>query len=182
MNESKISVRYAKALFSSALEDQILEEVMEDIKLVQSSLEIKGFKEYLESPVIKTSSKSELVRKVFKERISGLSMNFFELLLSKNREDYLGSIIRNFISLYREEKGIKSASLTLAFNVSEDNRKKFIKLLEDTFKSKIEMQESVDPELIGGFILKVEDEQFDASVKTHLAKIRKKLLETAIEN
>ena len=182
MNESKISVRYAKALFSSALEDQILEEVMEDIKLVQSSLEIKGFKEYLESPVIKTSSKSELVRKVFKERISGLSMNFFELLLSKNREDYLGSIIRNFISLYREEKGIKSASLKIPFQVSDKNRKKFISLLENTYKSKIEMEEKLDTELIGGFILTVEDEQFDASIKTGLAKIKKHLLRTPIKN
>lgn len=182
MNESKISVRYAKALLSSALENEMLEEVMEDLKLVQSSLEVKGFKEYMESPVIKSSVKLELVRKVYRDRISWLSMNFFELLLNNNREDYLGNMIRNFNSLYRKVKGIKAARLTVALDVSEDNRKRFLKLLKDTFKSEIEMQEHVDPELIGGFILKVEDEQFDASVKTHLAKIKKKLLETAIEN
>ncbi len=182
MNDSKISVRYAKALFLSGKEENLLEVVLKDMKLIQSTSGVKGFKEYIESPVIKTSTKKALIKKVFSENISELSMRFYNLVLTNRRETYLEGIIRNFIALYREDKGIKSANLKVPFHISENNRKKFISLLEDTYRSKIEMVEQVDAELIGGFILKVEDEQYDASVKSGLAKIKKKLLETPIEN
>ena len=182
MNESQISVRYAKALFLSAKEEKVLEDVLKDMKLILSSSKLEGFEEYMESPVAKTSAKKELIKNVYGDHISELSLKFYDLILSNKRENYLSDIIRNFISLYREEKGIKSASLKIPFQVSDKNRKKFISLLENTYKSKIEMEEKLDTELIGGFILTVEDEQFDASIKTGLAKIKKHLLRTPIKN
>lgn len=182
MNDSQISVRYAKALLHSAKEEKVLEEVMRDMKLIRSSAEVKGFKEYIESPVAKTSSKRKLISDVYGDLISDLSLKFYNLVLTNKRENYLTDIIRNFISLYREEKGIKSANLKVPFQVSDDNREKFLTLLENIYKTKIEMEEEIDSELIGGFILTVEDEQFDASIKTSLVKIKKNLLQTAIEN
>jgi F-type H+-transporting ATPase subunit delta len=182
MNESKISVRYAKALFLSAQENNQLDEVLKDMKLIDSTAGVNGFENYLVSPVIKTSAKKALIETVFKASVSELSMNFFYLILTNKRENYLRDIIRNFIDLYRENKGIKSANLRVPFKINEENKEKFHTLLENAFKSRVEMEEQLDPELIGGFILTVEDQQFDASVKTQLSKIKKKLLETAIEN
>ncbi len=182
MNDSQISVRYAKALFLSAKEENVLEEVLRDMKLIRSSVEVKGFKEYIESPVARLSSKQKLIHDVYGTLISELSLRFYDLILTNKRENHLMDIIRNFISLYREEKGIKSAKLKLPFQISEDSRKKFLDLLGNIYKTHIEMEEELNPDLIGGFILTVEDQQFDASIKTSLAKIKKNLLQTAIEN
>jgi F-type H+-transporting ATPase subunit delta len=182
MNDSKISVRYAKAYFEAAVEDKIIEKVIKDIKLFQASLGLKGFTEFLESPVIKVSEKRKVVAAVFEKNVERLSFDFLNLIITNKRENYLPHIIRNFIDLYKKNQGIKHATLSIPFDIPDDYHKKFIALLEEAFKVKIELEEVIDPDLIGGFILKVEDQQFDASVRTELNKIKKRLLETAIVN
>ncbi|MBE0654541.1 MAG: ATP synthase F1 subunit delta [Bacteroidales bacterium] len=178
MNDSKISVRYSKAFLLSARETGFLERAFKDMELIQSTLSDKRFKEFLESPVIKTSEKKKLVREAFSQHLHPTSLNFFELILTNRREIYIEAIIRNFIALYRKVHGIKSASLKTAVRVTPEMKLKFLTLLEETFRTSIEMEEIIDPEMIGGFILKVEDEQFDASIKTSLSRIKKKLTET----
>lgn len=181
MNDSKISVRYAKAYFLTAKEDKVLKEVVEDVKLLMASLKVSGFSEFLESPIIKTSEKRKVVKSVFEKSFNKISNVFLNLIITNKRENYLKNILRNFIDLYKEEQGIRQATLTVSAEVSDKYKKKFIALLEEAFQVKIEMQEVIDPDLIGGFILKVEDQQFDASVKSQLNRIRKRLLETSIK-
>jgi F-type H+-transporting ATPase subunit delta len=181
MNNSKISVRYAKALFLSAKEAKLLERVVEDVKLLSISYQVKGFKDFLESPIIKTSEKKKVVNEVFAKSITSLSNDFINLVISNKRENYLEAINRNFIALYRKEKGIKGANLRVPDKASNDHINRFIAILEEFFHAKIELEEVVDESLIGGFIIQVDDKQLDASVKTSLGKIKKKLLETAIE-
>jgi F-type H+-transporting ATPase subunit delta len=179
MNNSKISVRYAKAFFLSAREAKLLEKVVEDVKLLSFSFQVKGFREFLESPIIKASEKKKMVKEVFAKVITNLTNNFLDLIITNNRESYLEAIIRNFTALYREHNGIKGANLRVPFKVSDEYKKRFIAILEESFDAKIELEEIVDEELIGGFILKVDDKQLDASVKTSLGRIRKKFLEIA---
>lgn len=181
MNQSKISVRYAKALFLSAKEENLLDTVHENLRLIVTSFSLKGFKEFIESPVVKISDKKKVFWEVYGEMIHELTHDFIQLVLTNKREKNLEGMIRYFISLYLEQQGIMRADLKVPFSVSEEYKKKFIDLLENTFQAKIEMQETVDTELIGGFILKVDDQQYDASVKTSLSKIKKRLLKTAIE-
>ena len=181
MNDSKISVRYAKALYQTALEANSLKEVMKDILLFETAWETPGFSDMLYSPVVTTSSKKKVVTSVFKESICQLSYDFLMLLFSNKRENYIVAIFRNFKALYKEHEGIKSAEITISSAIDENIKKKFLALLEKTFSSKIELTEHMKPEIIGGFILKVEDQQYDASVSSGLNKIRKRLLETSIE-
>lgn len=182
MNESKISVRYAKAFFLTAKEEKVLEEIAEDVKLLQASLKVPGFQEFLESPIIKTSEKKKLIDSVFEKEFNKLTYIFLTLILKNKREHYLRDILRNFIDLYKEEHGIKQAKLTVSSSVSNEYQQKFISLLEEAFNAKIELEQVIDKDLIGGFILKVEDQQFDASVKTQLKRVKKKLLETSLVN
>lgn len=181
MNDSKISVRYAKALYQSALEANSLKEVMKDIILFETAWEISGFSEMLFSPVVTASSKKKVVSSVFKDQIGQLCNDFLMLLFDNKRENFIEAIFRNFKALYREHEGIKSAEIILSSPIDENIKKKFLTLLEKTFKSKIELTEQMKPEIIGGFILTVEDQQYDASVSSGLKKIRKRLLETSIE-
>ncbi len=182
MNQSKISVRYAKALFLTARERNILDNIVENLKLIVASFDVEGFKEFIESPIVKISDKKKVFSEVYGNNVNELTHDFIQLILTNKREKNLLGVIRYFMKLYREEQGIKEADLKVPFSVSNDYKKKFIDLLENTFHAKIEMNEIVDAELIGGFILKVDDEQFDASIKTSLKRIKERLLQTAIKN
>jgi F-type H+-transporting ATPase subunit delta len=182
MNLSKISVRYAKALFMASLEEKILKKVMEDVDFFMMVYKEGRFREMLESPVVKPSDKKKVVNELFSEKISKLSLDFLNLLITNKREVYIPDITRNFKALYKRNMGIRNAELTVSREVDKDFIIKFKEILKKIYNSEIELEEKVKPEIIGGFILKVEDEQYDASVSSGLAKIRKKLLETTSEN
>ncbi len=113
--------------------------------------------------------------------MTALTYDFLNLILQNKREAFLEAIIRNFSATYRNQKGIKKAEIIVASRISKSIRDEFVGILEKTFHSGIELEEILMPSIIGGFILKVEDEQYDASVTSSLAKMRKKLLQTSIE-
>ena len=181
MNQSKISVRYAKALYETSVEENILDQVKKDLLLVRKVINVEGYNEMISNPVIKKSEKISITKTIFENQVHKRTFNFLVLLLLKNRESYIEGIIRNFIKHYRDNKGIKAAELITADSVSKEYQAKFKSILEETFHSSIELEEKIRPELIGGFILKVEDQQYDGSISTRLSKIKKRLLETPIE-
>ena len=178
MNESKISVRYARALFNAAAEAKILQEVMQDMKILLKAYAIDDFKNVLDSPVVKTSDKKKVADSLFKGKINDLSMRFIDLMFTNKREAYLPHIARNFEILYKKEKGILSAELVLPGKIDGIETEKFIQLLKKTYNREIQLEEVIKPEILGGFILRVEDEQFDASVSSELSDIKKELLES----
>jgi len=181
MNESQISVRYAKALFRSASENQILEKVYKDMDLLSETCRMKDFQYMLAVPVLQASQKSKLVHSIFEKYLSGISIAMIDLAIINRREIYLPGIARNFGDLYREARGIRKASLVTAQPVDESSLKGIRELIAKTFAADIELSSAVDGRVIGGFVLTVEDRQYDASVAANLEKIKKQLLQTSIE-
>lgn len=182
MDQSKINVRYAKAFFALAKEKGLTLELRKDARLISSVCESSSdFKLLLESPVIKTSQKSEAIRRIFEGKIHALSINFLFLITENKRENYIPGIFRYLEDLYRREEGIKSAVLTSAQPLNEALVGQIKEILEKEFKSKIELSQKVDEKLIGGFVLRVEDKQYDASLSTQLKKIREQLLHTELK-
>lgn len=182
MDQSKINVRYAKAFFTLAKEKGLTLELRKDAGLISSVCESSSdFKLLLESPVIKTSQKSEAIRRIFEGKIHPLSINFLLLIAENKRENYIPGIFRYLEDLYRREEGIKSAVLTSAQPLNESLVAQIKEILEKEFKSKVELSQKVDQKLIGGFVLRVEDKQYDASLSTQLKKIREQLLHTELK-
>jgi len=177
MNQSKISVRYAKALLSFSVDKNITERIKEDMTLVyEICRNDKSFTEMLDSPVIKNSEKRKIINNAFSAYFHQISIDFIDMILSNNREIFIESIARNFLDLYREYKGIKNAEIKSVIPLDNDTAKRIKTILEEKFKCKIELNEKVEKELIGGFTLRVEDQQIDASIATQLNKIRKELM------
>jgi F-type H+-transporting ATPase subunit delta len=104
-----------------------------------------------------------------------------ELVIRNKREIYLPEIARNFKELYRKAKGIRSATLVTAYPVEEEEVEKLRKLIRNAFNEEVELTKSLDEEIIGGFVLTIEDMQYDASVARNLRKIKNQLLQTSIE-
>jgi len=181
MNESQISVRYAKALFQSAREQEKLDAVYKDMELVSDTCKIEDFQDMLMMPSLQVSQKSQLARAVFQQHLSELSLSLINLVIENKREAYLPGIARNFRDFYRKHQGIQSASLVTATAVDESARKSILDLIKKTYDSAVELSASVDEDVIGGFVLTIGDLQYDASVASSLKQMKKQLLQTSLE-
>ncbi|RUT78797.1 ATP synthase F1 subunit delta [Ancylomarina longa] len=177
MNESKISVRYAKALFQLGKEKNRLETFIADIHLVEDLCNESGdFWLMLESPVAKTSQKRLAIQRIFEGKVDIDTLKFLDLVVQNRREAYLKDISRNFLVLCRKDQGILSATLTSASEMELTVRNQLKDLLAKSFDSQIELKEVIDEDIIGGFVIRVEDQQLDASVSTQLNQIKRELL------
>ncbi len=181
MDQSAITVRYAKAFFATAKEKKLLGKLKDDIQMV---LEVcsssKDFILLLESPIVKTSKKSALIKSIFEGKVEELTLNFLLLIAQNKREVHIPGICRNFLNLTREDQNIKSAVLTTATEVNAATLKKVKDLLGKELGATIELTAQVNPDILGGIVLRLDDKQYDASVATQLKKVKQSLLETEI--
>lgn len=181
MDESAITVRYAKALFSLAREKDLLEPLKQDMDLISAVCSQSAeFNLLLKSPVVKTSEKTRIIRLIFQDKISALSLQFLEMVTQNKREIFIPSMCRNVLTHIRKEKNIKTAVITTAQNVEEKLLEKVAKILEKELETKIELSAKVNPHLIGGMILRIDDKQYDASVATQLKKLKQEMLKAQL--
>lgn len=177
MNLSKISVRYAKALFQVAEEKDILDEVSTDMEvLFNASIEVKDFYNFLHNPILPLQGKKKVIHKIFGDKLNPVTLNFLDLIIKNNRLSYIGGIARQFKDRYKKYKGIIEAVITTVQPLDQKLKDEIIKLIGTRFDEKIILDEQLKPVILGGFVLKIEDEQVDASVSTQLNKIKKELL------
>jgi F-type H+-transporting ATPase subunit delta len=176
MNNGKIPVRYAKALISAAEEQGIMDEVRNDMKNILNILKnVPEMLQMLESPIISRSKKLEVLISVFDGKVHPLTLSFFRLAVENNREEQLAGMARMYINFYKQAKGIKIATLKTAVPVDKETKDKLAIMIRKVFKTEIELTDETDEDLIGGFILQVEDQQLDASISGQLNKIKRKL-------
>jgi F-type H+-transporting ATPase subunit delta len=181
MNESQISVRYAKALFQSASEQKVLDEVHRDMELLTSTCKLEEFQYMLVLPTLQPSQKIKICESIFEKKLSGISISMINLSIKNKRESYLPGIARYYRELYRKEKGVRFASLVTAQAVDDKAMEGVRKLIKKAYDSEVELTASVDRDVIGGFVLTIEDMRYDASVASNLRKLKKQLLQTSIE-
>ncbi|WP_340111754.1 ATP synthase F1 subunit delta [Maribellus mangrovi] len=183
MDQSAISVRYAKAFFSTAKEKKLLDNLKKDIGAVLEVCKTSGdFILLLESPIVKTSKKAALIKEIFKGNIDKPTLNFLVLIVQNKREEYIPGICRNFLDLTRKDQNIKSAVLTTASEISESTIQKIKELLGKELKAEVELSAQIKPEILGGLVLRLDDNQYDASVATQLKKVKQSLLETELKS
>jgi F-type H+-transporting ATPase subunit delta len=175
MNESRISVRYSKALFQSALEKKILDIVNKDMILVKKVCAVPEAKELLNNPVIRPSKKTELLHSVLVKDMHPLTMALIDLAVKNGRERYIPAIARVFVHETMKYNGITESVLTTAVKIDPKIKKQVSGFIEKLFKTKVDLKENIDDSIVGGFILKVDDNYIDASIRNKLRKIRKEL-------
>ncbi len=176
MNLNKISVRYAKAIFLLAKEKDILEELYLDFNIVRESIQnVPEFTEIISSPVVSSVDKKEVLRNVFEKVVNELTMRFIFFIIEKNRESYILDIARNFETQYRKEKNIKQVIVTTHQDITSKAEARISEIVKDAYKSNVEIKNKIMSDMIGGIIIRIDNEQLDLSVKTQLQEIKKKL-------
>jgi F-type H+-transporting ATPase subunit delta len=180
MNDSKISVRYSRALFHSALEKKILDEVNQDMILIGEICKTPEMKEFLNSPIIVPSKKTGIFHNILKGHVEEITLSLIGLVVKNGRESFLPAIARVFIHETLRHKGITKSVLTTAVSVDAKVKKEITGMISKVFNTKAELEEVIDPDIIGGFILRVDDNYIDASVRNKLNKVKKELWRSAI--
>lgn len=178
MKEVRVAQRYAKSLISLALERDVLEQVKDDMQTIKSVCEeSRDFSNMLKSPIVKPDKKKTILNEIFSKEVSELSMMFINIVTEKKRESMLGAIAESFIMLYNESKNIVTASVTTAAAITDDIRTQVLAQLKSVVgDANIKVEERVNKSLIGGFVLRVGDREFNASVSNKLQKLKREFL------
>jgi len=174
MRVNLLSKRYAQALFDLSLENKIEERVAADMRLAGRVLaENRVLRRIMANPVLHGSKKVKILNRLFGEKLNELSLRFFSLIIRKGREVYLESICLAFEDIYKNYKNVIGAELITATKSDDKIRKLVVDKLKAITDKEIELKEIVNEDIIGGFVVRLEDYQYDASVVTQLRRLRK---------
>ncbi len=184
MKVSRAADRYAKALIGLAKEQGSVERVHSDMKAIRDTMEgSRDLVTLMKNPIISTEKKRVIFERIFGADLADISLNFVRLIFRKNREKIMGSIATAFIEHYKELHNIVTAELVTAGALDEDSRNQVLaRIREAEGTEQVEMHEKQDPELIGGFILRIGDRQVDASVKKQLRDMKRRLSGSLLMN
>jgi F-type H+-transporting ATPase subunit delta len=175
MPNPRLASRYAKSLIDLAIEKGQLEKVFADMQWLQAVCKSnRDFVNLLRSPIIKAEVKKKIVAAVTAGNVGDITAGFNRLLISKGREANLPEIVAAFISAYKAHKNIKTIKLTTASPISESMKNAIISQVKKTagFEN-VEVEEKTNPDLIGGFVLQVDDQLVDASIAYDLKAVAK---------
>ena len=169
MADSKVARRYAKSLLGLASERNITDKVFADMQLISSACHAnRDLALLMKNPIVSTDKKDAVIKGVFGNKVDALTMSFMDLMTRKGRESYLMGIAQEYINIYKDSIGVKVAHVTTATPLDAATREQVLAIISKTKGINIELVETVNKDLIGGFILRMGDEQYDASVTKKL--------------
>lgn len=182
MSENKAASRYAKSLIDLSLERNALEEIKNDMALldqvISHSPELEAI---LKNPIVPLDKKAGILENVFGNKVNEVTRAFFKLLVSKGRSAILFDTSKSFVDQYNAIKGIVTANVTSATELTEESRTEIEAIVKKEIGANVVViNEKVNADLIGGFILKVGDKQFDASIASSLNKLKKEFAQGII--
>jgi F-type H+-transporting ATPase subunit delta len=176
---SRVASRYVKSLLELAVQEKALDAVHKDMQMFSGVIsKSPDLAAMLRSPVIPHEKKRTILEKLLKGKVHELTLSIVDILTRKNREPLLAEIAREFHYAYNVFKGVGRASVATPVAMDASTRKK----MEDMAKKlsgmdSVELEEKVDQDLIGGFVLNVGDRQVDASVRSRLKSLKVKFSE-----
>lgn len=177
-----VSATYGEALYELAVEEGKVDELLGEVCELKDLLDTNpDFKKLMTHPKILKEEKTAVLKEVFEGRISGELLGFMHLVVSKGRYDEIDDILDYFIGEIKKLKGIGTAYVTTAGELSEAKKKEIEeKLLSTTSYQKMEMHYEVDESLIGGMVIRIGDRVVDGSVRTKLADLQRELLKVQL--
>jgi len=179
---SKIAAPYARALFDFSVEKNIMHQITADFQNLEIFLnETPELVEYLNNPIVKQEAKGEILAKTLKSQINTETFKFLMVLVERDRINLLSTIITSYLELIYQTASIKMIEVSTASAFTNLQKNTLIqKLKELTNAREIRLIITVDPSLIGGFLIKTESKVIDFTVKNQLQQLAKHL-DTVLE-
>ena len=175
MKGATVAIRYAKALLATAQEQKGVDQVAQDMEAIFTTVENSHeLNAVLSSPVISAERKGKTLQSVF-GKVSPVVKTFLALVAENNRANHLDGIALKYKQLYQDLLGKQEANVTTATPLTPELEKAVMEKIKTLTDKKVELVSTVDKDIIGGFILRLGDQQFDASVVNQLQSLEHKL-------
>lgn len=184
MSNHRVASRYAKSILELSLEKGRLEEVHTDFNrltaLAKSNRELSVV---LNNPVVKSDKKLSILKALFQNEVDPITVTFFEIVSRKNRENILLDVAVEFEHQYNIHKSIQVAEVTTTFEIDDELRKEFKEVVKEiSGKDSVQLMEKINPDMIGGYILRINDRQIDESLSSKLRQLKSKFSENHYES
>lgn len=178
MDNGLIPHRYAKALYKFALEHNNTEQVYEEMKAVIAAFKNNPqLQKVLANPFVSREDKAMLLKSAAGDKVENDYIGFVKLILDMNREDFALRMAYAYRDIYRKVNNISQVLVTTASTLPESDMNRLYDLVHKSFPdAKLETSSEVNPDLIGGFVIDVDDSRMDASISNEIEQLRLKLL------
>lgn len=181
MSYAKVAIRYATSFLESSVEKNTLETAAEDMKVVFDAISSSSLlRRFLENPVVKTEQKKSVLEEIFRKHLSLDTIKFIEFVVDKNREYALKDIAEKFLELKDDYSGVARVEIKSAFELNAEQKKRIEQKFESLLQKKVIANYAVDDKVIGGFVAKVKDTIYDASIAHQLDLLRQQLLKGSL--
>lgn len=173
MLKGAIGERYAEALYELAKEGGISEKVEQELLAIKKIIEDeKDLQRILYHPRITNENKKQLLKELFEGKISEVTFSFLQLLIERQREQYFADIVDYFINKANLDRNILSAKVSSAVELSDEEKKALKEVLSKISGKEMVTNFLVEPDLIGGIVVRIGDRVIDGSVKTKFSSMR----------
>jgi len=177
MDAGIISTRYAKAVYKYAADRGDETRLYEEMKMLcKQFMALPELNKVLENPIISSEEKIKLLATAVGETVSETCKNVFRVVVENGRASYMRSIALVYDQVYRKEKNIVLVKLTTVNRATEEEKKSMVELVSNGKIEQVDFAAETDADIIGGFILQVEDLRLDASVKNQLNRLKLELI------
>jgi F-type H+-transporting ATPase subunit delta len=174
MNYGKISIRYAKALLGSATEQKATAKVYNDMcTLEQSFSQFATLQEVLDNPSIAAPEKASVLKLACGKDIHPATARFIDFVLQQGRISHLRWMALMYQELYRVTQNTVVTTLTSAVALPDALQQKIALWIEKNQGKKVEVRTEINPSIIGGYIIDIENNRLDASISGQLSKLKK---------
>jgi F-type H+-transporting ATPase subunit delta len=175
----EIAEVYSRALFEAAKDNDVVDRIHDELGQVDDALrEDRELRLFFFSPYFTSEEKKEGVRRVVEGADERL-VNFLELLTERHRMPLLPRIRRQFEGLWAEEHKLLPVSVTSAVELDESLLEEIGKRIQDQTGRRVELSASVEPDVLGGLVVRVGNMVLDASVRNRLEQLRKQVAKAA---
>ncbi|WP_282042277.1 ATP synthase F1 subunit delta [Winogradskyella flava] len=173
MSGSRAAVRYAKAVLSLAQDQKSAEAVNSDMKLISETIaQSDELRQMLQNPVVRSADKKSVLSSVF-PKVSANSENLVNTLISNKRLALLGEVASSYVQLFDQLRGSQVAQVTTAVPLTGDLKTKVLAKVKELTGKEAEIENIIDENILGGFILRVGDTQYNASIANKLDKLKR---------
>lgn len=173
MAQSRAAIRYAKAILDLAKDQKSAPSINDDMKSIANAVAAsRELNDMLHSPVIPVATKKSALLAVFTD-LNTLSLNLIDTLIENKRIDILGAVAETYNNLFDKEQGIQIAKVTSAVPLSDELKTMVLAKVKELTGNNAEIINVVDESILGGFVLRVGDLQYDASISNKLNKLKR---------
>ncbi len=175
MSGTRAAIRYAKAILEIADSKGVASKVSADMTLIAATItENSELTHFIQNPLIKTDIKKNVVLEVFAD-VNEVSQSLFHLLLENKRFEILEAIAVEYNKLFDIMNGVEIAKVTTAFPMDAALETKVLAKIATFSNKKVTIENTIDASIIGGFILRIGDKQYNASVANRLQVLKREL-------